>query len=230
MFKVANSGSDLRKVALDVLSGNVAILKNAVDPNLVRRAVASTHEWAKNAPQSKGHPRDAGGSTHLVSYLPPRSESRYIVHDFLFDPNAGDEIGAAVMPVFDVLLSIHCSMLGRPVTWEATDDGFAFLPQIIQYPRGGGFFQEHFHEVEPQRIGMVLAGSQLGVDHDCGGGRFRAPDGSWLSTEGKQDVGDVALFRYDVGHDVTPVDPDRALDWTREDGRWSFVLPLKPRR
>ncbi len=107
-------------------------------------------------------------------------------------------------------------------------DGWAFLPQCIHYPRGGGFFQEHVHDLKPQRIGLVLSGSVYGEDYQIGGGRFHAQDGSWVVTESRHDIGDVTLFRYDLGHDITPVDPEQPLDWSDDSGRWSMVLPLKP--
>lgn len=218
---------DLPSVALDVLCGDVFILKQAVDPVRIRSAVAAVNAWAQSAPQSKGHPRETGGATHLVSYLPAKSQSRYIAHDFLFDPSLNSPITAAVLPVFESMRAIYNGLLGTDFVFGESYNGFSFLPQVIQYPRGGGFFQEHFHPINPQKIGLVLAGSEYGKDFKIGGGRFRAPDGAWITTEGNHQIGDVTLFRFDIGHDITPVDSDERLDWTRADGRWSFVLPLK---
>jgi hypothetical protein len=220
--------ADLRKVAFDVLCNDVVVLKKAVPPEMVRESVSALHDWSKMAPQTKGHPLQAGGATHLISYLPARSESRYIAHDYLFDFSIGAPITTNVTPVFERLRQIYNGLLGEQFEFGKTYDGVSFLPQVIQYPRGGGFFQEHFHPIRPQIIGLVLSGSDYGKDFKIGGGRFRDSKGDWVSTEGDHDIGDVTCFRFDIGHDITPIDPDEDLDWTRKDGRWSFVLPLKP--
>jgi len=41
------------------------------------------------------------------------------------------------------------------------------------------------------------------------------------------DIGDVILFRYDLPHEVLPVDEDEAIDWPADTGKWSFVLDLR---
>ena len=107
-------------------------------------------------------------------------------------------------------------------------DDYALLPQCIQYPQGGGFFQEHVHEIAPQQIGLILAASEIGVDYQVGAVRFRThTHEEWTNTEGQHRIGDVCLFRYDMPHDITPVDPNLPLDWSKNSGRWSFVLPIK---
>jgi hypothetical protein len=221
--------ASLRNIAIDVLCGDSVILKEAVSPDLIRQAVSACHAWSSVTPESKAHPGEMDGATHLKSFLPPRSESRYILHDYYFYPSSERHCPVpSVMPVFDALLDIYNRLFDKEYTYGVSHDGYALMPQVIQYPRGGGFFAEHFHPIQPQKIGLVLAGSEYGKDYFNGGGRFRSADGSWSNTEGAHQIGDISLFRFDIGHDITPVDPDCDMDWARVDGRWTFVLPLKP--
>jgi hypothetical protein len=222
------STAKLDRVAFDVLCGDVTILKDAVPRNLVRRARDSIQAWSLSTPETREHPREAGGGAHLASYLPARSQSRYIFHSHEFDTGAKLPVVQDVMPVYEHLRRIYCGLIGDEIAFGEERDGQSFLPQCIQYPRGGGFFQEHFHALLPQRIGLILSASTYGEDYTVGGGRFRSQDGSWVETEGHHDLGDVTLFRYDLGHDITPVDPHVPLDWTHNSGRWTLVLPLKP--
>lgn len=222
------STANFERVAFDVLCGDIIVLKSAVSRDLVRRVRDSVHDWGLSAPQVMGHPSTSGGAAHVASYLPAKSQSRYIFHSYEFDPIANASIVQAVFPVFEALRQIYCRLVGEEIGFGEERHGFTFLPQCIQYPRGGGFFQEHFHQLKPQRIGLILSASSYGEDYEAGGGRFRAQDGSWVETEGRHDIGDVTLFRYDLGHDITPVDPAQPLDWADNTGRWSFVLPLKP--
>lgn len=222
------SSAKLERVAFDVLCGDIVILKGAVPRDLVLGARNAVHDWGLTAPQVKGHPAKSGGAAHVASYLPAKSQSRYIFHSYEFDALSDSGIVRRVLPVYERLREIYCRLVGDDIGFGSERDGFAFLPQCIQYPRGGGFFQEHVHALKPQRIGLVLSASVYGSDYAVGGGRFRAQDGTWVETEGQHDIGDVTLFRYDLGHDITPVDPELPLDWTSNSGRWSFVLPLKP--
>ena len=230
MIKVIDfKKASFRKILTDVLCGEVVILKEAVDPELIRKAVMACHQWAQITQESMAHPNDMGGAVHLKSFLPARSESRYILHDYYFSPSTElfPEL-KAVVPVFDELVDVYGRLLEKNFSYGETYDGCMLLPQAIQYPRGGGFFSEHFHSIKPQKIGLVLAGSEYGKDYLKGGGRFRSTTGSWVSTEGHHQIGDISLFRYDICHDITPVDPELDIDWNRADGRWTFVLPLKP--
>jgi hypothetical protein len=204
------------------------LLKAAVDRALIADARQAIHEWGQAAEQSKGHPNETDGIAHSTNYLPPRSDSRYIFHAYTFHPGSKASVVQHLLPVFEEMRQIYCGLIGEEIAFSADYDGYEFLPQVIQYPRGGGFFQEHFHKVYPQRIGMVLGASDLGADYKIGGGRFRDTNGQWVTTEGAHQTGDLSLFRYDIGHDITPVDPDAALDWSAGDGRWTFILPLKP--
>jgi hypothetical protein len=230
MIKVVDfKKASLRELAIDVLCGETIILKDVVDPGLIRGAVSACHEWSKITPESKSHPSQMGGITHFTSFLPARSESRYIVHDYYFSPSGAKAAPlSAAMLVFDILLRVYNELFEREYAFGVNYNGAMLMPQLIQYPRGGGFFSEHFHPIQPQKIGLVLGGSEYGRDYIKGGGRFRSSNGSWVSTEGHHQIGDITLFRFDIGHDITPVDPEFQLDWGRADGRWTFVLPLKP--
>jgi hypothetical protein len=132
----------------------------------------------------------------VTGYLPASSQSRYIFHSYEFDTGAELPVVQQVMPVYEALRKIYCRLTGDDIAFGEERDGWAFLPQCIRYP--------------------------------CGGGRFRAQDGSWVETKSRRDIGDVTLFRYDLGHDITPVDPEQPLDWSDNSGRWSMVLPLRP--
>lgn len=215
-----------------VMCGDIVILMQAVDPALCRRARDAVFAWGGSTPPQLESPLKIRANAHLASYLPPRSMSRYIFHSYEFYLAQADgepDVTKIVRPVFERLRAIYQLLTGDTHWYLSADDGFVLLPQCIQYPQGGGFFEEHFHSLKPQQIGLILAASEHGKDYEVGGVRFRenAHD-TWVETEGRHHIGDVCLFRYDLFHDITPVDPHVPLDWSKNTGRWSFVLPLKP--
>jgi hypothetical protein len=214
-----------------VMSGNIVILKGVVSSDECRRARNTVFTWGQNTPATLEHPLKVRRSVHMASYLPPKSKSRYIFHSYEFyfgDLNSESELSREVRPVFARLQQIYRELTSDSHELAPGADGCALLPQCIQYPQGGGFFQEHVHDFAPQQIGLILAASEIGVDYQVGAVRFRShAQEDWTNTEGHHHIGDVCLFRYDMPHDVTPVDSNLPLDWSKNSGRWSFVLPIK---
>jgi hypothetical protein len=214
-----------------VMSANIVILKGAVPAQQTLDARNAIFNWGRSTPESREHALRIRDNVHLASYLPPRSNARYIFHSYEFylgSPNHEPDVNRFVRPVFDRLRQIYRELTADTRDYTPGTDGYALLPQCIQYPQGGGFFQEHTHDIAPQQIGLILAASEPGRDYEVGGGRFRKDiTSAWRGTEGQHRLGDVCLFRYDMPHDITPVDPHLPLDWTKNSGRWSFVLPLK---
>ena len=98
-------------------------------------------------------------------------------------------------------------------------------PQIMQYPSGGGFFQEHSHPYLPQRFGLILNLSTRGKDFHTGGTRFWSSDDQVIDVEEHQKLGDITVFRYDLLHGVTSVDANAELKLKDMSGRWVAVLP-----
>ena len=74
---------------------------------------------------------------------------------------------------------------------------------------------------------MILAMSEMGVDFATGETEFQTPFGL-VSTASHHDLGDLCLFRHDMKHRVTPVDPDRERRWDGS-GRWTLIVPVDPR-
>lgn len=217
-----------------VMTGNIVILKGAVAPDQCRRARDAVFAWGQSAATTRDNALKIRGNVHLASYLPPKSEARYIFHSYEFylgDPEGEAAVSRTVRPVYLRLRQIYRELTGDMHEFAPGADGRALLPQCIQYPQGGGFFQEHVHDIAPQQIGLILVASEIGVDYEVGGVRFRKdPHSPWTDTEGHHRIGDVCLFRYDMPHDITPVDPHVPLDWYKNSGRWSFVLPIKTLR
>ena len=213
-----------------VMSGTIVILKGAVSPAECRGARDAVFAWGQVAPSTLDHPYKVRRNVHNASYLPPRSEARYIFHGYEFYLDESEfEVNDAVRPIFTRLQQIYHGLTNDNHGFAPGADDYALQPQCIQYPQGGGFFQEHFHDIAPQQIGLILAASEIGVDYEVGAVRFRKhARGEWINTEGHHRIGDVCLFRYDMPHDITPVDPNLPLDWSKNSGRWSFVLPIKP--
>jgi hypothetical protein len=209
-----------------VMSGNVFILKNVFkeqreDLVELRRAV---FRWAQETaateqpdPTANCHCRQAG-----VSKL---QKTPHVYHSYNFNrlSELPSELSAQLYGYFEPLRVFQNALTGNAATFE-NFDGVALHPQIIQYPAGGGIFGRHHHPLNPQRIGLIVGLTRRGVDYDSGGTGFDV-DGTVIDIEADHDLGDVALFRFDIPHWVNPSNLRHKFDWDSEAGRWTMVLP-----
>jgi len=135
-----------------------------------------------------------------------------------------DSFSHVAKTFFELMKNFQNELAETNGTFISENSSSFFRPQVIQYPSGGGFFGEHNHPVEPQRIGLIAGLSEYGVDFHKGGTTFVTPEGL-EEGELNNDIGDITLFRYDLPHAVSPVDSDKPIDWNSDKGRWTMILP-----
>lgn len=96
----------------------------------------------------------------------------------------------------------------------------------FQYPRGGGFFSRHKHSRWPTNYGLILNLSKSGKDFKKGGiNNFYYRKKKIYINKNEVDQGDLTLFRYDLYHEVPPVDPYEDLKFDKS-GRWTVAFPV----
>ncbi len=210
-----------------LFEGRIAILKNVFDPGLMtdfrhalRRWSAETPQYPHGksmslAPDENHHRRDEGVYKSAIAH---------IFHQYSFN-------NLDLLPSYigEPAKSIGHAMLGLQNALAATEFGFSSTGmrfKVIHYPAGAGFLDRHVHQLEPQRVGLILSLARMGADTHLGGTRFQTPFGP-VDTSLDHDIGDIIMFRYDIGHEVTLIDEGRALDWASEAGKWSVVLELR---
>lgn len=147
-------------------------------------------------------------------YKTPQISEQYNLNDFWVLSKS-----VVFADVFSPMLKYWNSKTGRDIYW----DDKRLRPQIIHYPRGGGFFGVHEHELEPQRLGLIVNLSEKGVDYTEGNTIFYPPRSR--AVEPEQRIGTLTTFKYDIPHSVSACDPGGKLELQAPSGRWVAVLP-----
>jgi len=208
------------EIAAAVMAGVVVIVKGAFDPQEMRHlrtAIISAKlpfcELSFSDARSWRNRREVIVSDEIdilyeASYLAVRRPE--------------DEVGRAVRPTTERLAGYWRSLTGYKHTFLPQPDRHALRPFAVYYPAGGGCFGWHSHNIQPTKIGLILALSETGVDFLSGGNEFETPYGL-VNSMSHHDIGDICLFRYDLRHRVTPVDSDRELCWDGS-GRWTLLV------
>ena len=210
-----------------VMNSGVLVLKGlfaseAEDLRVLRRAV---YEWGQKTeplpetiPTENCHCLQSGVSRlHITPHV-------YNSYNFNRISQMPTPLAQQLYAYFKPLCDFQNAITGNTARLEGFADGQTLHPHIIQYPLGGGFFGRHHHPLEPQRIGLVVALSQRGIDYASGGTCFEV-NGTVVDLERDHDMGDIALFRFDTPHWVSPSDLEDKFDWNSERGRWTMVLP-----
>ena len=219
--------ADLSEVQKMLAAGQIVILKGVFPPDLMldyRRAVTRWRDSTPPYPHGKSPGLTPEVNYHRADTGAIKSAMPHILQQYGFNTpeRLDDYVGKPTQWIADLLLGLQNTVGGTSFDISLT----GLRVKLLHYPAGGGYLVEHQHPLEPQRVGLITSMSRRGIDFDTGGTCFETPFGR-VDSGTQHDIGDVMLFRYDLPHTVTPVDEGRAIDWSSDAGRWSFVLELR---
>jgi len=216
-------------ISHDVMDGNIVILKQAFEKDFLLDFRKKFVKWSKSVPPviPTNEPDDSylTNNHHRVDDNPPQSETPHRSHfyNLMRLDKLPTELLIQATKIYSALRDLQNQVSGTNGDFLPTNNPILMRPQVVHYPSGGGFFGEHAHPLKPQSIGLIIGLSRKGIDYKSGGTTFKTPYG--FVDSGNHDIGDITLFRYNLPHAVTVVDPDDKLDWTSEKGRWTMILP-----
>ena len=99
-------------------------------------------------------------------------------------------------------------------------DGQIDRLQIVRYPSGGGQLRDHVDSRKNQRVVSGIVMSKRGLDYEKGGFYFNKSKNKRINLESRIDEGDAVIFYGSLVHGVEAIDPDKALSWKSNKGRW----------
>ena len=207
--------------------GRIVILKGVFDPGKMLAFRSALRRWScenSQYPHGKSPSTTPEENFHRVDDGVYKSAIAHIFHQYGF--NSLDRLESYVREpakfIGAAMLELQNAVAGTNFDFSLT--GMRF--RVLRYPSGGGFLNAHVHELEPQRVGLILSLTRQGQDTQSGGTYFLTPFGQ-VDTSADHDIGDIALFRFDLPHGVSVIDSGQPLDWDSETGKWSVVLELR---
>ena len=215
------------EIGQEVRDGTIVVIKQVFSEKDARRLRDLTFAWGQvqeSTRQADFYSLTKNNHFCLEQGVSNRQKTLHYYHSHNFnDPHHLEpiELRELLARFCDPLADFYNRITGHKAGLEGE---CALHPQIIHYPSGGGFFARHTHPIEPQRIGIIVSLAKHGEDFRQGGTGFEI-DGEILSIEPHHDLGDVALFRFDLPHWVSPIDIGSAMDRSSSQGRWTLVLP-----
>jgi hypothetical protein len=228
-------GRRLETVRDQILTGHIVVLKHALPGEALRSLRQAVHRWGQQTPERTGDIREnadqrsSPGSWHGMEDRPPQARpAQRLWHGYAFildGQNPHETIDTDVRWMFDAMRDLHQQLTGLQASYTVGHPGSVLRPQILHYPSGGGVRAREQHSGDPTVISQIVGLSEPGIDFDSGGNVFTS-GARVVDTTGYHGLGDICLFRSDLWHEVTPVDPEAPLDFGSPRGRWTAVLPL----
>jgi hypothetical protein len=214
------------EIARLVAEGRIVILKGALAPSLVAEFRRAVSRWGKTSdafPHGKSPTTEPEINYHRIDDGVIKSSLPHVFHQFGFGNHGRlGELGRSALVISQAMLDLQNEIAGTNLDFSISGCRL----KVLHYPAGGGYLQQHAHPLEPQRVGLILAGAKVGEELSTGGTFFVTPFGS-VDTADCHDIGDIILFRYDLPHGVSAIDADKKLDWSSDAGKWSIVLELR---
>lgn len=209
----------------DIASGQIVILKGAVEPGNARALRDMILAWRDNQPcvPFTVDTNGPGINFHRIDADPTKSQlpHRFHQHGFGAVSDLPADLRTAILKIAGRMLMLQNAVAQTEYHLDMPE----VRVKVLQYPQGGGFLANHAHPLRPQQVGLILALAEAGTDYINGGTTFVTPRGT-VDTGPQHNLGDLILFRYDLQHAVTPVDEDKPLSWAAPGGRWTLVLEL----
>jgi len=212
---------DLASIAEEVMDQRrIVVLKGVFPAPLLSDMRRHVIAWGRATEPAATD--DFRGNYHrrraMVSRL---QQAPHVFHDYNFNGISGmtGELGDALRAVFEPLRLLYNSLTSYDTEFEIPQNGPYVHPQILHYPNGGGFFARHWHNLQPQKLGFITVLSEFGSHFKRGATVFDI-DGDIVDMEGRQQLGDVCIWRYDYPHWVSQSDLQEKFDWNSTDGRW----------
>jgi hypothetical protein len=209
---------EIRRQVMD--QRQIVMLKGVFDPAAATAMRTAVADWGRATPLAEVD--DFRGNYHRRRAMVARQQQApHVFHDYNFNAMATlpDPLQASLRSLFEPLRGLYQALTGTETGFEAPVAGPYVHPQLIHYPSGGGFFARHWHNLAPQQLGFIVSLSQRGRDYRNGGTVFEI-DGQLVDLEGRQDIGDICVWRYDYHHWVTQSDLRDKFDWDSDAGRW----------
>ena len=89
---------------------------------------------------------------------------------------------------------------------------------MFGYPSGGGQLRDCV--IQENRVVSGIVMSKRGIDYEKGGFYFKNSKNKRINLESRIDEGDAVIFYGSLVHGVEAIDPDKALSWKSNKGRW----------
>ncbi len=216
----------VKSVIQSLYSGDMYIIKNALDQKIVSNIIEELHNFTKSKPSKFYKMLENVPNFHrwIDQDLINSYSIKYIKHSIhMFAWN--DDISDVRKTVIDICKPIKL-LAGLSMDEFKNHTPKDLIIERLQFSRypPTGFIEPHIDANTLMRL--VISGylSTRGIDYDKGGFYFVDDKDNKYDVEENIQAGDIGLFYASIRHGLETIDPDKKPDINKKDGRWWFGL------
>jgi hypothetical protein len=216
----------INSIVESLYSGDMYIIKNALDQKKVNYIIEEIHKFNQSSPSTfykmlEGVPNFHRwiGKDLINSYT--IKYTKHSTHMFSWNQDIAD-VRKIIMEICRPLKLLAGLSLFEFENHTPKDLIVERL-QIARYPPTG-FIEPHIDANTLMRL--VISGylSTRGIDYHDGGFYFMDKKDNKCDVENKIKAGDIGLFYASLRHGMDIIDPEKKADIAKKDGRWWFGL------
>jgi len=216
----------VNSIVESLYSGDMYIIKNALDQKKVNYIIEEIHKFNQSSPSTfykmlEGVPNFHRwiGKDLINSYT--IKYTKHSTHMFSWNKDIAD-VRKIIMEICRPLKLLAGLSLFEFENHTPKDLIVERL-QIARYPPTG-FIEPHIDANTLMRL--VISGylSTRGIDYHEGGFYFMDKEDNKCDVEDKIKAGDIGLFYASLRHGMDIIDPEKKADIVKKDGRWWFGL------
>jgi hypothetical protein len=216
----------VRSIIESLYSGDMFVVKNAIEPKKVEHIIDEIHKFTKSTPSNfykmlEGVPNFHRwiGKDLINSYS--IKYTKHSIHMFAWNDDISD-VRKTIMEVCRPLKFLAGLSMDEFQNHTPKDLIVERL-QIARYPPTG-FIEPHVDANTLMRL--VISGylSTRSIDYNKGGFYFVDEKDNKCDVEDEIKAGDIGLFYASVRHGLEVIDPNKTPDINKKDGRWWFGL------
>ncbi|MBH66793.1 MAG: hypothetical protein CMM58_00410 [Rhodospirillaceae bacterium] len=217
----------IKETTQKLYSGNVFLLKGALDNETCANIIENTYNFFQNYPSEFHKMLDGCPNFHRVqdeetSLLYSTRQIRDAYYSFRWND---DTIGVwnSVTPLGRTIK--YLSGLEKDAyETNLPSDGVIDRIQVLRYPPGGGGISLHTDSGKNQRVIAGIMLTKRGMHYQEGGYYIAKTEDEIFDFEEYVDVGDIVVFYPSLRHGVAEIDPGESVNWKNRDGRWYMAL------
>jgi hypothetical protein len=209
-----------------ISSGKPLIIRGLLSEKESEHLIQYSCEISKNQPPSCPKVENGIPNYHRMDENIEKSKVKSILHLYTFF--YWNKESMPVATYFRRLFKIRNTISNLPEDYALNNiqDGLISIPTVQQYPRGGGYMQEHIDPDSGQKAIFSTLLSKPGRDFFKGGLFYRDEKNNKIFMDDLLRPGDSFVFYPSASHGVDPVDNEITLDWSKIDGRWMCFSAL----
>ena len=224
---VYNKPEKTKQLILDMLAGDVIVLKNALDRKEAIKIKEQLYEYGNTTPEQDLREDSVIPNYHVKNQLKYKVKDGYneLAHSYYFYRWNEDALKLfnRINEVWDTV-KIFNGLSVDEYKDNLPEDKIIDRIQVLHYPMNSGEISCHCDKARWQKTNIGFNLTQIGEDYDEGGAYFLNDNEEEVHMEPYIEIGDAPIFLPSIFHGVrTPKSSSVEVDWSIPKGRWLLL-------